>query len=174
MLLSFVALVQKDCFAVPSGGARGGRAGSKSRNYGKKGSAARYGTPSQSGRYSYSGINSHEAAAEKEKEMRMLYEEQLKAIREGRPIPRDARGGRREILAARRAEAEERRKKLAEERELRRLEREQKREKRRREIEERKARKRAKRERSEENPIVEKELRPTPAPTPEPQGLDEF
>lgn len=75
----------------------------------------------------YSGINDHEAVAEMQNEMDKEYEEQLEAIKEGRtPPPAKIGLSKQQEMAIKKAALDEKRAKLAEERELKRLEREAK------------------------------------------------
>ncbi len=75
----------------------------------------------KSGSY-YSGITNHEASAERQKVVDKEYAEQLQAAREGRPIPPSKIRNRADEAAARRQALDERRIKLAEEKELKKIE----------------------------------------------------
>lgn len=131
-LLLFVCLVfsASTALALPRT-SRSNNTRSKTASRAKSGNSKLLGNTSGKANSYYSGITNHEAAAERQKEIDRIYEEQKKAIREGRPIPRiSGAGGRAQEIADRRAAMDERRAKRAEEMELRRLEREAKKEER--------------------------------------------
>lgn len=75
------------------------------------GRSSKFSSPvGSSGRSAYTGLNGHEAAAERQRELEAQYQEQLKAQQEGRAVPTTntrGKGSRREDLEAARARREE-------------------------------------------------------------------
>jgi hypothetical protein len=124
-----IAFTASTAFATPHTRTRGSKP--KSTSGRKSGTSKMMGNTSGKPNSYYSGITNHEAAAEKQKELDAEYQEQLKAAKEGRPFqPITGVGIKSKEQAAKKAALDERRTKLAEERELRRLEREEKKEER--------------------------------------------
>ena len=165
--------------AVP-GSSRSKNSRSKSSGRSRSGSSKSLGKTSSGPNGYYSGITNHEAAAERQKEIARLYEEQKRAIKEGRPVPKIAGvGSKAQEMAERRAALDEKRAKRAEEMELRRIEREAKKEARLAAIEERKAKKRERRaggkKGKEELPDPEIEIAKKPKVKPvEPDKIESF
>ena len=178
-LAVIVVFMANTAFASPrSSRTKGSLSGSST----SKSSSRLKGNTSGRGNSYYSGITNHEASAERQKETERQYQEQLKAAREGRPIPMIAGAGNKaQIAAARRAALEEKRAKRAEEMEQRRLERDAKREARLAAQEEKRAKKLERKNRGKKKgksdglSEVEGELAKKPKPKPtEPDKLEGF